>query len=142
MRADHRRIACLTCKHLDKPLGATAYCTKQEAAIVAAKSCPLRLWGEPRKRTLREYFVATMKVLRALMTRETPLARQRQAICATCSWNPHGHSCARCGCVIKLKTRLPDEACPEGYWGAVADSGTSLPVLGKSGGCGCGEKPA
>jgi hypothetical protein len=39
----------------------------------------------------------------------------RITLCRAC---PHfnGHLCAKCGCLIAMKTRLTTSTCPEGKW--------------------------
>jgi predicted aspartyl protease len=47
-------------------------------------------------------------------------ARARLAICQGCpAFEPHpylGPKCTDCGCLLKLKTALPGQSCPRGFW--------------------------
>jgi len=43
------------------------------------------------------------------------MANKRQEICSMCKYN-NGVICLQCGCVIKAKSRVKTEKCPEGKW--------------------------
>ena len=48
---------------------------------------------------------------------ETEIAAQRLAICAECpAYNSLTHQCRECGCIMNLKTKLPNASCPLGKW--------------------------
>ena len=43
------------------------------------------------------------------------LSMQRMAICNPCA-ERSGIFCSMCACVVKAKTRVPNEQCPIGKW--------------------------
>jgi len=50
-------------------------------------------------------------------TIETPLWKQRFAICEACPrlFKPTG-TCMECGCFMRVKTRIKSQRCPLGKW--------------------------
>ena len=45
------------------------------------------------------------------------LHESRLAICRTCEFfKPRVEKCAKCGCFMKLKTKLENAKCPIGKW--------------------------
>lgn len=40
----------------------------------------------------------------------------RLDICKSCEWFTKQQTCYKCGCIMKLKTRLHDSKCPIGKW--------------------------
>ena len=45
------------------------------------------------------------------------LAEYRFEICKTCEWfRPKTETCKKCGCFMKLKTKLKDANCPMKKW--------------------------
>ena len=46
---------------------------------------------------------------------DSPKAKKRRAICATCSERV-GFVCGSCGCVIAAKSRVKEEECPLDKW--------------------------
>ena len=47
------------------------------------------------------------------------LSKERMGICYQCTHIRAGISCEICGCILKAKTTLNEEACPIGRWKAV-----------------------
>lgn len=48
------------------------------------------------------------------------IAEGRMAICKICpKYVSLTHQCTECGCVMNLKTKLPNAECPLGKWGQV-----------------------
>lgn len=48
---------------------------------------------------------------------ETVIAKQRLAICEECPrFIKKTTQCKECGCIMKLKTKLPNSSCPLGKW--------------------------
>jgi len=51
---------------------------------------------------------------------ETLVAEERLSICKGCEKYIHStHQCKECGCIMNLKTKLPNASCPLGKWQAV-----------------------
>ena len=47
----------------------------------------------------------------------TELASQRMSVCRSCPWFvSKGQRCAKCGCVVPLKTYFEEEKCPINKW--------------------------
>jgi ribosomal protein L40E len=45
------------------------------------------------------------------------LAEYRFSICKTCpAFRPKSETCRKCGCFMKLKTKLEQATCPIGKW--------------------------
>ncbi|OJX57674.1 MAG: hypothetical protein BGO89_06800 [Candidatus Kapaibacterium thiocyanatum] len=48
---------------------------------------------------------------------DTDASHERLVICMACpDLNALSARCRRCGCPVRLKTRDPQERCPEGHW--------------------------
>ena len=41
---------------------------------------------------------------------------RRFAICQSCEWFTKQQLCYKCGCIMKLKTKLEHAKCPVGKW--------------------------
>jgi hypothetical protein len=53
---------------------------------------------------------------------ETIVAEERLSICKACpEYISATHQCKECGCIMNLKTKLPNAECPLGKWGKVTD---------------------
>jgi hypothetical protein len=53
---------------------------------------------------------------------ETIVAEQRLAICQTCpNFIKSTTQCKECGCIMKLKAKLPNASCPINKWGIEID---------------------
>jgi hypothetical protein len=51
---------------------------------------------------------------------ETVIAEDRMAICRACpKFIDSTTQCKECGCIMKLKTKLPNASCPLGHWDTV-----------------------
>jgi hypothetical protein len=49
---------------------------------------------------------------------EESVADERMAICLKCPFLfKFSKQCRKCGCLMNLKTKLPNASCPEGHWG-------------------------
>jgi len=54
---------------------------------------------------------------------ETIIAEERLSICQGCEeYLSTTHQCRRCGCIMNLKTKLPNASCPLDKWQAVSVS--------------------
>lgn len=43
--------------------------------------------------------------------------KQRLEICNSCDFfNKQTSECSRCGCIMSIKTNLPEASCPIGKW--------------------------
>lgn len=52
---------------------------------------------------------------------------RRMDICLTCEHIIKlTHQCKKCGCMMDLKTRLPNATCPVGKWGQIDTSDVSF----------------
>lgn len=55
-----------------------------------------------------------------IFNKEQELARSRLVKCFLCKHKKYifglGFICARCGCILRLKTTVKDEKCPTGKW--------------------------
>jgi hypothetical protein len=48
---------------------------------------------------------------------ETDIAEERLNICKACpEYISATHQCKKCGCIMNLKTKLPNAECPLGKW--------------------------
>lgn len=48
---------------------------------------------------------------------ETDIAEERLSICKVCpEYISATHQCKKCGCIMNLKTKLPNAECPLGKW--------------------------
>ena len=48
---------------------------------------------------------------------QVDIVQERYAICESCEFfRPKSKSCSKCGCFMKLKTKLKDAHCPVGKW--------------------------
>jgi hypothetical protein len=46
------------------------------------------------------------------------VAESRMSICLSCPFLfKISKQCRKCGCMMNLKTKLPNASCPEGHWG-------------------------
>ncbi len=63
---------------------------------------------------------STIKTIaEAMVTPETPMSQERMNICVVCVHKRKVFTvsqCAICTCILELKTKHPDEACPIGKW--------------------------
>lgn len=51
---------------------------------------------------------------------EDLLAKERMSICLECpKLIPITNQCKECGCIMSLKTKLPNASCPLGKWSEV-----------------------
>ena len=50
---------------------------------------------------------------------ETDIAEQRMSICRECPKLLPTGNCLECGCVMHMKTKLPNASCPLGKWGQI-----------------------
>lgn len=51
---------------------------------------------------------------------QTVVAEERLSICRDCDkYVALTHQCTECGCIMNLKTKLPNASCPLGKWNAV-----------------------
>lgn len=51
---------------------------------------------------------------------ETDIAAERMEICKLCpEFISTTTQCKQCGCIMKLKTKLPNASCPLNLWGTV-----------------------
>jgi hypothetical protein len=49
---------------------------------------------------------------------ETEVAEKRLSICEGCTkFIKLSTQCKECGCIMKMKTKLPNASCPLGKWG-------------------------
>lgn len=55
------------------------------------------------------------KLMQGLMTSQTPLAEQRMEICRRCPHRTESpvERCRLCGCVLRAKTAIATERCPQ-----------------------------
>jgi hypothetical protein len=45
------------------------------------------------------------------------IREERLAICNSCDFfNKNTTACNKCGCIMSIKTNLPDAVCPVGKW--------------------------
>lgn len=58
----------------------------------------------------------TKAVVRKQPMVETSESTRRIDICKKCSFFINGNKCSKCGCFMKLKTRLRTGKCPIGKW--------------------------
>jgi hypothetical protein len=51
---------------------------------------------------------------------ESEIAEERLSICKLCpKYISTTHQCKECGCIMNLKTKLPNASCPLGKWDVV-----------------------
>lgn len=54
---------------------------------------------------------------------ETTISQERLSICKECPrLNAISNICLECGCVMTLKTKLPNASCPIGKWSIIASN--------------------
>lgn len=90
------------------------------AAASAPTKKPCRSCARPKATKLNALIKGLTGVIRAVLrigTVPTAVARSRRDACAAC---PHatmrGTVCALCRCLLRAKTSLKDEACPDNRW--------------------------
>ena len=59
------------------------------------------------------------KPLRRFLTFDEKVLQERWEACGGCEFLTEKHRCKKCGCFMKLKTRIAKMKCPVGKWDKV-----------------------